>query len=128
VRSARAHGPWGWLALEGIVTIGAAVATVFMPALTVVAVMVLLAVWATLSGVLLLVAALTGRATHGRWWLALAGAVSIVWGGLLFGWPGAGAIALVLWLGAYALVFGIAMLVTGLRVRAGRRTTREFLP
>jgi uncharacterized membrane protein HdeD (DUF308 family) len=127
-RAARAHGAWGWLTLEGIVTIAAGLFAAFLPGATVVALMILLASWACLSGVLLLIAALTGRATHGRWWMALAGAVSIVWGGVLFGWPGAGAFALVLWLGAYALVFGVVMLVTGLRMRAGQRTTREFLP
>jgi uncharacterized membrane protein HdeD (DUF308 family) len=128
VRAARAHGAWGWLAVEGVVTILAGATALFVPGFTVVALMALLAVWACLSGVLLVIAALSGRAERGRWWMALAGLVSIVWGGLLFAWPGAGAIALVLWLGAYALVFGIAMLVTGLRMRSARRSTREFLP
>lgn len=127
-RAARVHAAWGWLALEGVVTILAGGFALMMPGATVVALMLLLAIWACLSGVLLVIAALTSHGAHGRGWMALAGAVSIVWGGLLFGWPGAGAIALVLWLGAYALVFGIAMLVTGVRMRSGRRSTREFLP
>ncbi|HEY8048664.1 MAG TPA: HdeD family acid-resistance protein [Ramlibacter sp.] len=128
-RAARVHSPWGWLALEGVVTVLAGGFALLMPGATVVALMVLLAVWACLSGVLLVIAALTARPhTRGRWWLALAGVVSLVWGGLLFGWPGAGAIALVLWLGAYALVFGVVLLVTGARMRSAQRSTREFLP
>jgi uncharacterized membrane protein HdeD (DUF308 family) len=127
-RAARGHGAWGWLTLEGVVTVAAGLFAAFLPGATVIALMVMLAVWACLSGVFLLIAALSGRAAQGRWWMALAGAVSIVWGGVLFGWPGAGAFALVLWLGAYALVFGAVMLVTGLRMRAGQRGTREFLP
>ena len=128
-RAARVRAPWGWLALEGVVTVLAGGFALLMPGATVVALMVLLALWACLSGVLLVIAALTARRqTQGRWWMALAGIVSIVWGGLLFGWPGAGAIALVLWLGAYALVFGIVLLVTGARMRSASRTTREFLP
>lgn len=116
-RAARVHAPWGWLAMEGVVTILAGGFALMMPGATVVALMVLLAVWACLSGVLLVIAALTSHGARGRAWMALAGAVSIVWGGLLFGWPGAGAIALVLWLGVYALAFGVAMLVTGVRMR-----------
>jgi uncharacterized membrane protein HdeD (DUF308 family) len=119
-RAARVHAAWGWLALEGVATILAGGFALMMPGATVVALMVLLAAWACLSGVLLVIAALTSHGAHGRGWMALAGAVSIVWGGLLFGWPGAGAIALVLWLGAYALVFGVVMLVTGLRMRASK--------
>ena len=118
VRAARADDPWGWLAFEGIVTIIAGTASVLMPGLTVVALMALLAVWACLSGVLLLVAAFSGRARNGRWWMALAGLVSVAWGGILFAWPGAGAIAVVIWLGAYALVFGLVLIVTGVRMRA----------
>lgn len=127
-RAARVHAAWGWLALEGVVTILAGGFALMMPGATVLALMLLLAIWACLSGVLLVIAAITSHAAHGRGWMALAGVVSVVWGALLFGWPGAGAIALVLWLGAYALVFGIAMLVTGVRMRSAHRSTREFLP
>lgn len=122
VRAARANDPWGWLASEGIVTIIAGTASVLMPGLTVVALMALLAIWACLSGVLLLIAAFSGRARGGRWWMAFAGLVSVAWGGLLFAWPGAGAIAVVIWLGTYALVFGIVLIVTGVRMRAPRHS------
>lgn len=127
-RAARVHAAWGWLALEGVVTILAGGFALMMPGATVVALMLLLAIWACLSGVLLVIAALTSHGAPGRGWMALAGVVSVVWGALLFGWPGSGAIALVLWLGAYALVFGVVMLVTGVRMRSARRSTREFLP
>jgi uncharacterized membrane protein HdeD (DUF308 family) len=127
-RAARVHAAWGWLATEGVVTILAGGFALMMPGATVVALMLLLAIWACLSGMLLVIAGLTSHGAHGRGWMALAGVVSIVWGGLLFGWPGAGAIALVLWLGAYALVFGTVMLVTGVRMRSAHRSTREFLP
>ena len=57
---------------------------------------------------------------HGRWWLALGGIVSIVFGVLLVIAPVIGAVVLTWWLGAYALVFGIALLVLAFKLR-GRR-------
>jgi uncharacterized membrane protein HdeD (DUF308 family) len=117
VRAARAHERWGWFALEGVLDLAAGAFSVWMPGITVVAFMVLLGVWACVTGVLLVVAAFSTRAGDGRGWLTLAGIVSAVWGFLLLAWPGAGAIALVIWLGAYALVFGVVMIVTAVRMR-----------
>lgn len=116
-RAARHREPWGWLAVEGAVTLAAGAATVLMPGLTAVALVALLGAWACVSGVLLAIAAYSARAEAGRGWLALAGVVSILWGVLLLGWPGAGAIAIVVWLGAYALVFGVLLVTTGMRLR-----------
>jgi len=42
--------------------------------------------------------------------------VSVVWGVLLFLWPGAGALVLTWWLGAYALVFGVTLLFLSARL------------
>lgn len=120
VRAARAHERWGWFALEGVIDLAAGVFSMFLPAITLVAFIVLLGVWACVSGVLLVIAALSARIREGRGWLTLAGIVSAVWGLLLLAWPGAGAIALVIWLGAYALVFGVVMVITAARMRRER--------
>jgi uncharacterized membrane protein HdeD (DUF308 family) len=111
VRAARAHERWSWFALEGVIDLAAGVFSLFVPAITVVAFIVVLGVWACVSGVLLVVAALSGPVRAGRGWLTFAGIVSAVWGLLLLVWPGAGAIA---------LVFGIAMVVTAVRMRRER--------
>jgi uncharacterized membrane protein HdeD (DUF308 family) len=122
VRAARAHEGWGWFAMEGVLDLVAAAFSVWMPGITVVAFMVLLGVWACVTGALLVVAALSARRLReGRGWMAFAGAVSAVWGLLLLAWPGAGAIALVIWLGAYALVFGVVMVITAARMRREHR-------
>jgi uncharacterized membrane protein HdeD (DUF308 family) len=60
--------------------------------------------------------------SHGRWWLIAGGIVSIVWGILLFIAPYIGALVLTLWLGAYALLFGISLLVLAYRLRERRGT------
>jgi len=69
---------------------------------------------------LMLAAAFNLHDTHGRWWLAAGGAVSMVWGVVLLIAPMIGALVLTWWLGAYAIVFGIAMLALAFTLR-GRR-------
>ena len=57
---------------------------------------------------------------HGRWWLALGGIASIVFGVLLVIAPLIGAIVLTWWIGAYAMVFGISLLVLAFKLRQKR--------
>jgi uncharacterized membrane protein HdeD (DUF308 family) len=66
----------------------------------------------------MLVAAFKLNIEHGRWWLVLGGAVSVAYGVLLIVTPLIGALVLTWWFGAYALVFGIALLVLAFRLRA----------
>jgi uncharacterized membrane protein HdeD (DUF308 family) len=76
-----------------------------------VAFVILIAVWAIISGVLMITAALALKIDHGRWWLALAGIASVIFGIVLLVAPVVGAVVLTWWLGAYAIVFGIFLLV-----------------
>jgi len=117
VRAANQGERWTWLALEGVAGIAAGVISVAMPGLTVVLFVTLIAVWALVTGGLMLAAAFRLDADHGRWWLALAGVASLAYGALLIMAPLAGAVVLTWWIGAYALVFGVAMLAAGLRLR-----------
>jgi uncharacterized membrane protein HdeD (DUF308 family) len=125
VRAARAHERWGLLLLEGILNIVVGVIAFLWPASAVLAFVLLVAAWALLSGALMLAAAFRLKEDHGRWWLALGGIVSIVYGGLLVVAPLIGALVLTWWLGAYALVFGIALLVLAFKLRARRDDRRQ---
>lgn len=120
VHATRAGERWGWFALEGVIDLAVGAVSVLMPGITVIAFILLLGVWACVTGVLLVVAAVSARIRQGRAWLVFAGIVSAIWGLLLLAWPGAGAIGLVIWLGAYAFVFGIVMVVTAVRMRRQR--------
>lgn len=117
VVSARQGGRWGWMALEGLVSILAGIWAISSPGLTVALFILLLAAWALISGVLTFVAAFHVAADHGRWWLVLGGLASIAYGALLFLAPVTGAVVLTWWIGAYAIVFGIALITFGLRLR-----------
>src|SRR5918997_2160132 len=118
VRAARQGERWGLLVLEGILNIAAGVIAFLMPGLTVIAFVLLLAAWSLVSGGLMLGAAFRLSREHGRWWLALGGIVSIVFGVLLAIAPIIGAVVLTWWLGAYALVFGAMLLGLAFKLRA----------
>jgi uncharacterized membrane protein HdeD (DUF308 family) len=109
---------WGTL-LSGVVGVGAGIVTLLSPGITALALLTVIAIWAILHGVLDIVAAIRLRhAIQGEWLLALGGALSIVFGLLLLARPGVGALAVVWWIGAYALVMGIVLIVLGFRARS----------
>ena len=109
---------WGTL-LSGLVSVGAGIVTLLSPGITALALLTLIAVWAILRGGLDIVAAIRLRhVIQGEWLLALGGILSIGFGLLLLARPGAGALAVVWWIGAYALVLGAVLIVLGFRARS----------
>jgi uncharacterized membrane protein HdeD (DUF308 family) len=117
-RAASHHDRSGLLLLEALVNIGVGMIASVFPAAAVAGFVLMTAAWAVLTGLLMLAAAFRLHVSHGRWWLVFAGLVSVVWGGLLFLAPLMGAVVLTWWLGAYAIAFGIMLLVLGFRLRA----------
>ena len=118
VRAARRGERWSPLALEGVVSVLVGIAAAMLPGLTLVVFVILVAAWAVITGVLMLAAAFNLDAEHGRWWLALAGIASLLYGALLVITPMIGALVLTWWIGAYAIIFGVAMLATAFKLRA----------
>jgi uncharacterized membrane protein HdeD (DUF308 family) len=118
VRSATRHERWGLLVLEGVVDIAAGVLAFLWPGLTIVIFVLLVAAWAIVTGALMTAAAFRLQLDHGRWWFALGGLASFVYGVLLIIAPLIGALVLTWWLGAYALVFGVLLLILAFRLRA----------
>ena len=119
---------WWLLLLHGIVGIGAGVVTLLWPGITALALLAVIAAWALVGGALQIAAAIRLRKViSGEWLLALGGVLSIALGVLLIVFPGPGALALVIWIGAYAFVFGILLLVLGFKLR-GLRSPRVHQP
>jgi uncharacterized membrane protein HdeD (DUF308 family) len=127
VRRRGATDRWGMLLLEGLVGVAAGLVTLFWPGITALTLVYVIAFWALLTGLLEIAAAVRLRKViTGEWLLALGGVASLLFGLAIALYPAAGALALVLWIGAYALVFGALLLALSFRLRSyGRHHTPE---
>ncbi|MFL5581364.1 MAG: HdeD family acid-resistance protein [Gemmatimonadaceae bacterium] len=113
---------WVALLLGGLVGMAAGLATFFWPGLTAVSLLVLIATWAMLAGAAEIVAALRLRqAIDGEWALILEGVLSLALGVVLFTRPLLGALAVVMWVGAYAVVSGVVQIALAFRLRSWNR-------
>jgi len=127
LRDARGERRWWALLLSGVAGVLAGLAAFVAPAPTALVLLYVIAGWAILTGVLEITAAIRlRRQLIGEWLMALSGALSIVFGALIIVAPLAGALAVLLLIGAYALVSGVVLLALGVRLRrAARRPTSE---
>jgi uncharacterized membrane protein HdeD (DUF308 family) len=116
IRAAQQGESWGLLLLQGIASLAAGAIAFVWPGITVLVFVLLIAAWAIVSGCLMLAAAF--RTDNGRWWLALGGAAALLYGILMIGAPLAGAVVLTWWLGAFALVFGVALIILAFQLRS----------
>ncbi len=116
IRAARKQEGWGFLLFQGIASLAAAAIAFVWPGLTVVAFVLLIAAWSIVSGCLMLAAAM--RTEQARWWLVLGGAAALLYGILMIVAPLSGAVVLTWWLGAFALVFGAALIILSLKLRS----------
>lgn len=131
LRNRRTNEQWWVLLLEGIVGVIAGVVTFVWPGITALALLYVIAAWALVTGALEIAAAIRLRKVIDReWLLVLSGVASIALGVLLALFPGPGALALVIWIGAYALVFGALLVALGFRLRSWERSggAREARP
>jgi uncharacterized membrane protein HdeD (DUF308 family) len=110
---------WGWMFLQGLVSLGAAFVTLLWPGLTALALLYWIAAWAVVTGILEIGTAIRlRREIRGEWLLVLGGVASIAFGMLLFFFPGIGVLAVAIWIGAYAIVFGALNVGLGLRLHS----------
>jgi uncharacterized membrane protein HdeD (DUF308 family) len=108
-----------WLGvLEGVVSIIAGLLALAFPDVAALSLLLIISAWSIVTGVVEVIMAIRLREQiTGELWLAIAGILSIVFGVLLFLFPTSGAITIVWIIGAYAIVFGIAMIALGWRLR-----------
>jgi uncharacterized membrane protein HdeD (DUF308 family) len=124
-KAPKGYPRFGTLILGGILGIIAGIVTFFWPALTAAGLLILIAAWAILTGILEIIAAIKLREViTGEWLFVLAGLASVVFGVVLLLLPGPGALALVWLIGAYAIVWGVLLLILAFKLR---RFVREIL-
>jgi uncharacterized membrane protein HdeD (DUF308 family) len=114
---------WWLVLLEGVFGIGAGIVALLWPGINALALLYVIAAWALVTGGLEIAAAIRLRKViTGEWLLALSGVASVALGIVLALFPGPGALALVLWIGAYALVSGVLFVVLAFRLRSWGRS------
>jgi uncharacterized membrane protein HdeD (DUF308 family) len=112
------------LLIEGVIGIIAGVLTFAWPSITAITLLYLIAFWAIFTGVFEIVAGIRLRRVIANEWLLLVmGLLSALFGLLILFSPGAGALAIVLWIAVYAVMFGIVMLALAFRLRGHRPVT-----
>jgi len=117
IRSRHERERWPMLVLEGILGIAVGLFTFFMPGITAIAWLYVIAAWAIITGVLEIATAIRLRkAIANEWFLVLAGVLSIALGIAFALMPLAGLVAWVWLIGAYAIIFGVLQLGLAWRI------------
>jgi uncharacterized membrane protein HdeD (DUF308 family) len=116
-------GPRWWLGLSGVVSILAGVVSFVYTGMTALVLLMLIAVWAIIIGVLQLYAASQLRKViDNEWWLILSGLLSIAFGAVLIAWPGAGALAVIWTIAWFAVFFGCMFIGLAFELKKFKRT------
>src|SRR6195256_290303 len=114
----RKEDRWGLLIFEGLIDIAVGILAFLWPGITVVAFVLLVGAWAIVTGAVMTAAGFRLNVSHGRWWLVLGGLLSHGFGTLLVIIPLIGAVVLTWWIGAYALAFGVALVIFSFKLRS----------
>ena len=113
-----APAPRWWLALIGLFGVAAGVLTFLWPGITALVLLLFIAGWAIATGIMQVIGAIKLRKEIDNEWLLIAGGVlSVIFGLVMIVQPGAGALALILVIGAYAILYGILLVSFSLRLR-----------
>ena len=115
-----------WLLItEGVLGVVAGLIAFFWPGLTALVLLYVIAGWAIFTGILEIMTAISlRREIDNEWMMILGGALSVLFGVLLAVLPGVGLLSLTWLIGIYALIFGVAFIVLGFRVRSHGATSR----
>jgi uncharacterized membrane protein HdeD (DUF308 family) len=119
ITAARRGRRWGLLILEGVLNILVGLIALIWPAVTVTFLVLLVAIWALITGATMIGAAFQHR-QRGQGWLIFSGIISMLFGLVLAIAPMIGAVVLTWWLGLYALIFGVVVLIFAFRLKAIR--------
>ena len=110
--------PFWSLVIVGLLGIAAGIVTFIWPGMTALLLLMFIAAWALVMGIFQIVAAIRLRKEiRNEWLLGLSGVLSVLFGIIMFVQPGAGALAVIWVIAAYAVVFGILLIWLGLRLK-----------
>ena len=114
--------PRWWLAVVGIAGIVAGALAFVWPGMTALVLLLFIASWAIVIGVLQIWGAIRLRKEiEGEWLLALSGALSVAFGVIMFAQPGAGALAVVWLIGWFAILAGCVYIALAFQLKKHKR-------
>jgi uncharacterized membrane protein HdeD (DUF308 family) len=110
--------PFWSLVIVGLLGIAAGIVTFIWPGMTALLLLIFIAAWAIVMGIFQIIAAIRLRKEiQNEWLLGLSGVLSVLFGIIMFVQPGAGALAVIWVIAAYAIVFGALLIWLGLRLK-----------
>jgi len=127
IRSDRERGRDWLLVLGGVAGIIAGVLAWILPGMTALVLITIIGAWAIVTGVFEIAAALRLRSVLRHTWIFIVeGVVSVLFGLFVLIAPGAGALALIWLIAAYAIVSGAMLVVFGLRLKSDGSMARAM--
>jgi uncharacterized membrane protein HdeD (DUF308 family) len=121
---------WRPLLFEGVIGSAIGVVTLIIgPWLTAMGLIYLIAFWAIMTGMFEIITAIRLRhEIRGEWMMALIAILSMAFGFLLVSFPAAGALSVILIIGAFAFASGALMIALAFKLRSLRRPGGEVPP
>lgn len=103
-----------WYVLRGLLGMLVGIIAWTWPGLTALSLLYFIAAWAVITGVMEIVAAIQFRdVITGEGLFIVSGVISVIFGTVLFAFPGSGAIALVITIGIFAMISGTWDIIAG---------------
>lgn len=126
IRNREQMSQWWLWALEGLLGIAVGVLTFIAPGVTAYVLLIFIAAWAVVGGIIRIVMAIRLRKEiRGEWFLVASGALSVLFGVVIFLMPEAGILSIVWLIGFYAILFGILFIGLALRLRRANAETKN---
>jgi uncharacterized membrane protein HdeD (DUF308 family) len=117
---------WWLLVLRGAAAVLFAILSFFWPGPAILTLVILFGAYALVDGVFALVAGLERIGKQERWWaMVLVGILGIATGLITWFWPGLTALALLTFIGAWAIITGVMEIVAAIQLR--REIENEWL-
>jgi len=117
---------WWVVLIEGLLGIAIGVLTVFRPGTTGVVLLVLIAFWAIMTGILRIILAIRLRKEiEGEWWLGLSGLLGVLFGVIVMMKPGAGALSVLWMIGTWLILMGITLVLLSFKSRGFHKKLDE---
>lgn len=125
IGQARRGERWVWLAVEAVASIVIGVLVLTMPAISFVVLLLVIGIKALISGLLLVMASVKLDGDHGQGLLVIAGLVNLAFAALIFLAPVLGVKVIVWWIGIWSILFGVALIALGFKLKGFAKKIAE---